>query len=523
MKKRLVSLLTAVVMLTALTGCGGKKDGADMADMEKGEAVYPIQTDETITYWVRLVPALGTAVTNYGETEFAKEYMKRTGIKVEYLHPASGDQSQALNLLIASGDLPDIVEANWLSQNPSSMIEDNVIIPLNDYMEYAPNLVKYLKENPDVDKQIKTDDGKYYVFPFVRNGETLLSTAGFMARADWMEELGLEAPETIEEWESFLEAMKTKCEYPLAVSQSSLMYFCGAYDMEAGFYIDDKGKVQRGILNPEYKEFITTMKRWYDKGYIDKNFVTLDSKQIQSNMLNGNSAVAFGAGGSMMGLYLNAMKDDKSGFDLVALPFPTKVKGRKAEFGNKQLKYSPMNGAAITASAKNPALCMRLLDYSYSEEGNMLNNFGIEGVSYEVKDGVPTYTDIITNNADGLSMSQTLPQYVRAANEGPFVQDERYIEQYYQYDQQKDALKIWGNNNHEKHKMPQVTLTNEETKELSDLNSAIGTYNQEMFIKFITGKESIEKFNDFVKKLKDMGIERTIEIEQAAVDRFNKR
>ena len=170
-----------------------------------------------------------------------------------------------------------------------------------------------------------------------------------------------------------------------------------------------------------------------------------------------------------------------------------------------------------------PELAARLLDYSYSEEGFMLNNFGIEGESYDMVGEYPTYKEVITKNPDGLAMSQALPLYVRAANEAPFVQDVRYIEQYYALKQQSDALAIWGNNNDEKHRMPQITLTNEESDEYTKIINDIETYRDEMATKFIMGEESFDNFGTYVETLKSMKIDRAVEIQQAAYDRFISR
>ncbi len=66
---------------------------------------------------------------------------KKTGIKVEYLHPAQGQDAEVLNLLIASGELPDIIQTDWLARNPESSIAKNTIIALNDLIDnYSPNL-----------------------------------------------------------------------------------------------------------------------------------------------------------------------------------------------------------------------------------------------------------------------------------------------------------------------------------------------------------------------------------------------
>ena len=74
----------------------------------------------------------------------------------------------------------------------------------------------------------------------------------------------------------------------------------------------------------------------------------------------------------------------------------------------------------------------------------MQMNFGKEGVSYEMKDGKPIYTDLIMNNPDGLSVGDAMTEWIFANWSGPFAQDDGYIEQYNQYQQQKDALELWG-------------------------------------------------------------------------------
>lgn len=521
MKKYIICGLTAALCLSMLAGCGEEKNNTASSNMPKGEVSYPIETDVTLKYWVRLTPALGTSVKNFGETPFAKKLMENTGINIEFLHPAQGQEAEVLNLLIASGDLPDIIETDWLARNPDSSIAKNTILGLNDLInDYSPNLKKYLEENPDVDKEIKTDSGKYYVYPFIRNDEKLLSTAGLIMRSDWLEEAGLEAPETIEEWDKTLEALSGKCEIPIAMGVGELSYFCGAYNVSNDLYIDN-GKVMYGAVTDGYKQYLQKMNEWYTKGYIDKNFAIIDTNLKNSYMLSGKSLVTFGAGGSAMGLYLSTNKDQD--YDLTAVPFPSAVKGQTPEFGNKQFKYSSLNGAAITGKSKNPELAARLLDYSYGEDGYMLNNFGIEGESYVMKDDYPTYTEIITNNPDGLAMSQSLPLYVRAANEGPFVQDARYIEQYYSLPQQQEALDIWGNNNHENHAMPQITMTEEETDEYTKIMNDISTYRDEMAINFIIGAESFDNYDNYVQTLESMNLNRAVEIKQAAYDRFLQR
>lgn len=509
--KMLAFIAAAGTVAVTAAGCGNTQTSTD---------------NNSLTYWVRLHPNIGTSVTNLGETPFAKAYSEKTGINVTYIHPAQGQEEEALNILLAAGDLPDIIETDWLSREPESSIANKTIIALNDLVDKgAPNLKKYLQENPQIDKEIKTDSGKYYVFPFIRNSDKLLSTSGFMLRGDWLEDLNLEAPQTMDEWEKVLTAFKEKkgAASPVVGGVYHLRCFAGAYNVGYDFYVDD-GKVKYGCIEDGFGEFLKTMNRWYENGLIDKNFSLMDNDYITSSIIGGKSGASFGAGGGALGVWSNTAKNNgDTKYKLIAAEFPTTQKGTKPEFGNKQLPYSPLNGAAITGNCKNPELAAKFLDYSYSEEGSMLNNFGIEGESYEMVDGQPKYTELITNNPDKLPMAQILTMYVRASIEGPFIQDERYIEQYYQLDTQRDALVKWSNNNHQNHIMPQVTLSEEELSEYNRIMTDFTTYRDENINAFIIGSRPISEFGNFVNECKSKNIEKAIAIYQQAYDRFVNR
>lgn len=524
-KCKWLALALAAMMLLA-AGCGPQGGEKVESNIPTGEISYPLETDETITYWVRLAGALGTSVTNFGDTPFAKAWEEAVGVDIEFIHPAQGQEAEKLNLLIAGNDLPDIIESDWLSRDPEGSISKNTILKLNDLIaNHAPNLTKFLAENPDIDRAVKTDEGSYYVFPFVRNGEKLLATSGFMLRGDWLEELGLAVPETMDEWEAVLTAFKgiEGVTAPFIGSTGDLYRFMCAYGLLDGLYIED-GVVKHGRYDEKALDFLTTMKRWYDNGLIDPNFALLDGDQRTAAIVGGTAGATNGAGGGGMGVWLNAAKangDEK--YTLVAAKYPSLNKGEVAMFGSKQWPYSPLNGGAITGQAKHPELAARVLDYAYSEAGHMLNNFGIEGTSYNMVDGEPIYADVITANPDGLSIGQALPLYVRAANEAPIIQDQRYIEQYYALPEQKDALNQWSANDHEKYAMPQVTLTADEAKEYSKIMNDVNTYMNESFMGFIIGSKPLSEFDAYMAKLKEMEIDRALEIYAGAYERFQNR
>ena len=109
-----------------------------------------------------------------GDTEIGKDWQKNTGVTIEFQHPTAGQATEQFNLIIADGDYPDLWHRNWSSSStypggPEKAMADGVILDLTDLInEYCPNLKAFLEANPDVDRQVKTDSGKYYVFQVSR-------------------------------------------------------------------------------------------------------------------------------------------------------------------------------------------------------------------------------------------------------------------------------------------------------------------------------------------------------------------
>ena len=138
-------------------------------------------------------------------------------------------------------------------------------------------------------------------------------------------------------------------------------------------------------------------------------------------------------------------------------------------------------------------------------------------------DGNPVYKpEVIDPEKNGnLSVAGGLTKYVRASYNGPFVQDERYIDQFYALPEQREAVTIWSDTDTLKYKMPICYMTNEENKEYSNIMQDINVYREETFYKTVSGKMTVQEFKDtYFQELKDRGIERAIEIYQTAYDRY---
>ena len=556
MKKRIVAILTGLSMtVTLLAGCGDAKKQESVQNAPKAESssqtetssasqtaeennntdgfTYPLTDGSKLTYWAELNQNVSANYVNLGETPFAQAWMEQTGVEIDFQHPPANQGKEQFSLLLADGNLPDLMEYAWMSYpgGPEKAIQDGNIIALNDVFEqYCPNLMKYLEENPDIERMIKTDEGHYYVFPFIRGDDALCNTIGLMLREDWLKELNLEVPTTIDEWHTVLTAFKEKkgatapftWEYTMG-ALTQVNPFAYAYGTTQEFYKGTDGKIYFGAVEEGYKEYLTTFNQWYKEGLLDQDLATLALDQVSAKMTNGSAGASMGWAGSRMGTWINAAQATDSDYMLVAAPYPTLVKGDKPEMGQIDNRYPNQGCVAITTSCQDVETAARLLDYAYSEEGHMLFNFGIEGESFTMIDGYPTYTDIILNNPDGWSVAQSLSAYIRGNYNGPFVQDIRYLEQYYTIDNQKETNAVWGATNAASYKIPPITPTAEESKEFSTIMNEINTYRDEMTLKFIFGTENLDDFEDYVKTIENMGLKRALEIQNAALERYQER
>ena len=523
MKKRIFAGLVAAVLM--LSACGGGNDnGVEQNAFEFNG--YPINLDQEITYWMSMNPNITSLHPNFGDTPFAKELEKRTGVKVKYVHPAVGQDAQSLSLMIASDEMTDIVETTWGSYQGGAEISiaDEVIVPLNDiYKSDAPNLTKYLEENPDIARATKTDNGNYYVFPFIREDKIQLRASGLMIRRDWLKELGLEVPKTVDDLEKVLVAFKEKkgATAPLSWAPSGHFHFMQMLGANFNYYMKD-GKVTFGPLEPEFKRAVQTLNKWYKMGLLDKNIVSMDQKIYDANILNDKTGVTVSGGGGSLGKWLDINEGEK--FDMVGIPDLVDEKGENLEYVMLGYHFEGLGGA-ISYSSKNKALAARFLDWGYSDEGYMLYNFGVEGLTYEMKDGVPYYTDYIKKNPDGLQMTQAMGINFRSSWSGPFIQSKNYLTEYYYRPQQRESVNNWllSYDKAVETREPKTSMTAEEAAAFAEYTVELDKVVDESFIAFVLGTKSLDEFDEFVDTLKKLGVEDAIKIKQDAIDRYNAR
>ena len=515
MKKRWLAAITAVVLLVSATGCTGGKQEAENGGQTK-----------SFTYWCRMQADIASKYQTMGEMAMYQKREEDTGIHIEFIHPTIGQENEQFNLMIASRELPDMVEWAWqyYTGGAEKAIDDNIIIKLNDLMDAnTPNFKKAM-ENQDYDRQSKTDTGIYFGFPALNVGP-YRTFGGILIRKDLLDKADLEVPVTIDEWETVLRTFKDMgIEYPFTGDSNMFAMgyvntFNNAFHVGKTLYINND-VVKYGPIEPAYQEWIALMNRWYEEGLLDKDYATNGAAAVNAKMIDGTAGACFGYIGGHLGTYLAS--NENSDYNLVGAPYPSATKGELASFAALEPDANDPF-LAITTACKDPEAATQWADFWYSDEGVDMINFGVKGESYNMVDGKHVYTDEILHNPDGLSIREALSLYCRATDAAPgFRQDQEYLEQYYPYQQQMDALNLWAEStdNVRKHTMPAVSPLLEESSEISILETDISTYVSENVVKFVQGTRPMSEFDDFVSTLKSMGVDRYIEIYQAAYDRY---
>jgi putative aldouronate transport system substrate-binding protein len=261
------------------------------------------------------------------------------------------------------------------------------------------------------------------------------------------------------------------------------------------------------------------MNKWFQAGYINKDFAGLKVTQLQALFDSGKAAAAVQA---VVGTFNRGLQLKQT---YVSAPYPRLKVGDKL---HSQPVDWPKQGfsteSVVTTSSKHKVEAVRWLNYGYTKEGSMLLNYGIEGKTYNLVNGVPKYTDYILNNP---KLGTENSNYILKEHFAPKLQcrdvdcnpnlakspASAAIREKYADDPDVDSSM----------QLPPVRLTADETDKRSKIMTDVNTYSDEMVLKFIIGAEPLSNFDNYVAQLKKLGIDDAVKITQTAYDRFKAK
>jgi putative aldouronate transport system substrate-binding protein len=551
MKKSIFLMSLAIILVAVLAACdtagqtGGTTEQAVPAAQGNGGgggngnfqfAGYPMDAEDVnVTFWLWGGPQLHASVSNWQDSPFHSGLNEQVGVNIEWMFPPAGaaDESQEFNLIIASGNFPDIMFSGLIMRDAERLIDEGVFRDLTPYMErYAPNYFAFLQEDPVRDRAFKTDSGRYFGFGFFREDGGWNDTyTGPLVRQDWLDELGLPAPVTISDWDRTLRAFNSEFGATFISSWNRFGYtgnIAGAFGAFGGVqyrrFIDrNDGQVKLAQVLPEWRYYAQQMSTWWNDGLIDQDIMSADDAMVRSKVLNNESGLAFSSMGQLSG-WVNDAIAENTGSNWVGLNYPRGDDGAQAfVFGGPGIGGT---STSITTNVGDDRLeiVMRLLDFAYSPEGFMYWNFGTEGVSYNIVDGRPIFSDLLHNDPDGIHGA--MERFVGSVWNGPTIQATEVLIQ------RNNPAAIEANNTwffgneHLSRDFPLprgMALSAAEMSRAEILEGPIETYVNEMTVRFITGAEPIENFDAFVATVEGMGLEELLSLYQTAYERWLAR
>jgi putative aldouronate transport system substrate-binding protein len=331
----------------------------------------------------------------------AKEITKRTGVTLQYL-PNSGDPQEKLNLMLASGDLPDLVMIDRGSDPMNKYINAKAVIPLNDLIDKYGTDIK-TQYGATLNKT-RSDDGKnYYLADWYSSTVQKEPVFGFLMRKDYLKQLGVSqdkidgtTPFTADEFESLLKSFKEK--FPKVNGQDSIPMtiwqenfnsgtigsFEGMFGLKS-YTVDSSNNLQMVYRDPKYLDMLKYMNKLQREGLIDQEW-SANKKALWLQKLTSGAVLCTPEAYWNPGDADTILKKQSADSEL----YPYKVVAPGVD--PAKTTYSPSSslgwdGVMITKNNKNPERAMKLLNFLSSDEGQYLTQWGVKGVTWDTVDG----------------------------------------------------------------------------------------------------------------------------------------
>jgi len=520
MKKIVVKIFTVVLSLimlsTVFIGCGKKED------------------DGTVTVLLienagRIQEAQDTPVTLALEEKF--------GIEFKFLtEPSYTDLATALGRYASRNEVPDLVMAttDTLNQYPKFFVD------YSEYRSKMPDMFKYVDE-PEVKRQLVGEDGDFYFSPMIYDTSTYVV---YMIRTDWLENLGYDegwVPDTFDEFDEVMRAFAKDDPnddgvatteygfYPMGAG-SWLREYSFNFGVSPGSMIKD-GHVVYGPLQPEYKEAIMYLNELYQAKVIDPEFITDDGdlsvyKEHISSGRVGFTRAFFNRVEDCIAW--SRIKDPDAEWKIILPPLNEET-GKRYE--QNYMARLGTNGISISkkASTAKKEKLIEMINYLYSEEGQLLTQYGVEGVTYDMVDGKPVFKDIVTNNPkwpDSLTTKtyfgiEPATHFAMVQNKESFIYEPEAMEGIKLYEDYDAEYNMYDNL--AKAPPTQTMSYNDDEKEAATVDwlyltgkEAAGTY------EFIRGKKKFSSWDSFINELKTYRLEKIISTIDKAYQRTLK-
>ena len=489
---------------------------------------YPIFEEPTTLsiYWMfhNFLGMFGVTQQVMEQIPTFDQWQEATNVKLDFTLIGEETYGTTISLVWAAEDYYDFFcngEQNY-SAGADAAVDEGVLLDLAPYLEeHAPDYNAILNRFPDFRTELTSSEG--YILSFSEYCE--YSDNGVAIRKDWLDQVNMEVPATMDDVWDVAQAWKTELgiRNPVMWNADLSSFFgwnafgvAGPGRNDVPWQIDEDGKtVVCSMKLPGYKECLQWMHDAFAEGLVTDDFMNVMNIAFdeyvyanETGMVSTNSNLLAGGG---------AERSGQPTYDLRAIPDPMKEKGME----NTLAKTSGGVGAsaiAVSAQTKYPEECVEFMNWLYTPEGILVSCFGVEGETfYYDEEGVPHYTDVILNDPN---MPSFVAAFLHTSLVGtPYFNTTERKMASYTTEAELECIDIWKTGRTGTNSI-QGKNTSEESQEYNQIASDIGTAAAEQSLRFVTGERSLDEYDSFIADLDRMGLDRLQELRQAAFDRY---
>lgn len=364
-------LAAAAALALVLSGCGS--DGKQAADGAAGAG------KESVSVSIYDRGQIPKEEGTYADNRWTKWIDENGPVDVEFVPIPRNESQQKYSMLFASGDAPDLV-LEYDTDFLNSLWTQKQLLPLDELIESGSTEYKALLEKVPALRTLGTKpDGKLYGIGMVTKPEVL---GAMVIRQDWLDKLGLEVPQTVDELHAVADAFANKDPdgngvkdtFGMNLSQFASFYVDAMFQNEM-FIIED-GQLVRQFdrIKPAY-DF---KKKLFENGIVDKDFLSdKNGQKAEQDFASGKLGIYL-AYRSVISKNFDTLKNTDPNAKITAMAFPESQFGRFGPDFNPSIQIT----GAVNANAKNPEAVMDYIDFMVTPSTVETLTNGVEGEHY---------------------------------------------------------------------------------------------------------------------------------------------
>ncbi|MEF3304858.1 extracellular solute-binding protein [Paenibacillus sp. GYB003] len=325
----------------------------------------------------------------YRNNRWVERIREQSGIYVHFVPVPRMQAQEKLNIMFAAGDAPDLIW-DYDRKYIGMLASQGVIQPVDDFLEaYSTAYKSYLREHPEL-KPYLSFNGKMYAVA-TKRPVTSVVNHGIWIRQDWLDNLGLAMPRTIDELLDVAKAFRSRDpdgngqdDTVAIVGRESPDIYAALYGIHRSEWFVEDGSLQYGPTTDRYKDAIRLEKQLYDEGLIDT-----EGKDSVRTWVSGKAGICLCQWSSFT--FDMQLKDLLNGFP-AAKPVPLEpVETERGVYGLYQ-EEPPFIYVAFNKKMKDPETAVKYLDWML-EKGWKELAYGTEGVHVRTVNGIPQTID----------------------------------------------------------------------------------------------------------------------------------